>query len=71
MKEVIFYPPNVGEEVGYFESEHFVEEEAKRDPDSECTPLIDPWYDIHPYFPKIPDDYAPPSPSHVWLALYR
>ena len=37
----------------------------------QSAPLIDPWYDIHPYFPKIPDDYTPPSPSHVWLALYR
>ena len=46
----------------YSESDYFDEEEAQRDPDSECAPLIDPWYDIHPHFPKIPGDYAPSRP---------
>ena len=55
----------------YFESDHSDEEEARRDPNSECAPLIDPWYDVHPSFPKIPGDYVPPSPSHVWLTLCR
>ena len=63
--------PDVGEEAEYSELEHSDEEEAQHDPDSECAPLIDPWYDIHPHFPKIPSDYAPPPPGCVWLALCR
>ena len=73
-KEVASDPPavpDVGEEVEYSESKHFVGEETQRDPDSECAPLIDPWYDIHPHFPKIPSDYAPPPSGCVWLALCR
>ena len=71
-KEAIFDPPaalDVGEEAEYSESEHSDEEEAQRDPNNECAPLIDPWYDIHLHFPKIPGDYAPPPPGRVWLAL--
>ena len=74
-KEVIsalFATHDEGEKAVYSESDHSDEEEAQRDPDNECTPLINPWYDIHPYFPKILGDYAPPLPSsRVWLALYR
>ena len=33
--------------------------------------LIDPWYDVHSHFPKVPDDYTPPPPGRVWLALCR
>ena len=55
----------------YSESDHSDKDEARYDPGSECTPLIDPWYDVHPSFPKIPSDYVPPSSSHVWLALCR
>ena len=62
---------DVGEEAEYSESEHSDEEEAQRDLDSECAPLIDPWYDINPHFPKILGYYALPPPSHVWLALCR
>ena len=71
-KEVASDPPaipDVGEEAEYSESEHSVGEEAQRDPNNECAPLIDPWYEVHPYFPKVPSDYAPPPPSRVWLAL--
>ena len=71
-KEAISDPPaalDVGEETEYFKSEHSDEEEAQRDLDSECAPLIDPWYDVHPYFPKIPGDYAPPPLGRVWLVL--
>ena len=39
--------------------------------DSECTPLIDPWYDTHSHFPKMPGEYLPPPLSHVWLSLCR
>ena len=73
-KEVISDPPatrDVGEEAVYSELDHSDEEEAQRALDNEYAPFIDPWYDIHPHFPKIPSDYAPPSPGHVWLALCR
>ena len=73
-KKAIYDPPatpDVGEEAEYSELEHSDEEEAQHDLDSECAPLIDPWYDIHPHFPKIPSDYAPPPPGCVWLALCR
>ena len=71
-KEAIFDPPaalDVGEEVEYSELEHSDEDEAQCDPNNECTPLIDPWYDAHPHFPKSPSDYAPPPLGRVWLAL--
>ena len=71
-KEVIFAPPatrDVGEEAMYSESDYSDEEEAQCALNSECAPLIDPWNDIHPHFPKILDDYALPPPGRVWLAL--
>ena len=71
-KEAISNPPTAldeSEEAEYSESELFIEEEAQRDPDNECAPLINPWYDIRPHFPMIPYDYAPPPPGYVWLAL--
>ena len=44
---------------------------VQRNLDSECILLIDPWYDVHLHFPRIPGDYAPPPLSRVWLVLYR
>ena len=38
---------------------------------NECAPLIDPWYDTHAHFPKVPGDYTSPPLGHVWLALCR
>ena len=73
-QKVVSAPPatrDVGEEVVYSELDYFDEEEAQRDPDSECAPLIDPWYDVHPHFPKIPDDYASLPFGRVWLVLYQ
>ena len=70
-KEVASDPPavpDVGEEAEYSESEHSIGEKTQRNLDSECAPLIDPWYEVHPHFPKIPGDYAPPPPGRVWLA---
>ena len=61
--------PDVGEEMEHSESEQFAEEETQRDPNSECASLLNPWYEVHPHFPKVPGDYAPPPPGHVWLAL--
>ena len=67
-KEAVYDPrieQETGKEAVYSESDHFDEEEARRDPDSECAPLIDPWYDVHHSFLKIPGDYVPSSPSRV------
>ena len=61
-KEAISDPPtalDVGREAEYSKLEHSDKEEAQRNPNSECAPLIEPWYDVHPHFPKIPSDYAP------------
>ena len=71
-KEAIFDPPtalDVGKKAKYSESKNSDEEKAQCDPNSECTPLINPWYDIHPHFPKIPSDYVSPQPGRVLLAL--
>ena len=71
-KEVISYPPatrGVDEETVYSELDHFDEGETECDPDSEYAPLIDPWYDVHPHFPKIYGDYGLPPPGRVWLSL--
>ena len=73
-KKTISNPPatrGVGEEAEHSESDHSDEEEAQCDLDSECAPLINPWYNVHPHSPKIPGDYAPSSPGRVWLALCR
>ena len=53
-KAVAFDPPVVSEEMDRSDSERSIEEEAKRDPNGECAPLIDPWYETSPYFPKAP-----------------
>ena len=63
--------PDVGEEMDRFDLERSVEEETQRNPNSECAPLIDPWYEVNPYFPKIPGDYVPPPPGRVLIALVR
>ena len=60
---------NVGEEAAHSDSDHFDEEEARRDPNSKCTPLIDPWYDTYVHFPKVPGEYTPLG--CVWFALCR
>ena len=63
--------PDVGEEMEHSYSEQSAEEETQRDPNSECTPLINSWYEVHSYFPKVPGDNAPLPPGRVWLALVR
>ena len=60
---------DVGEEAAYFELDHSDEEEARRDPESECASLIDTWYDTHAHFPKVHGDYMLPLLGCVWLAL--
>ena len=70
-KAVAFDPPVVSEEVDRSDSERSIEEEAERDPDGVCAPLIDPWYETSPHFPKVPGEYVPPSPGHVLITLAR
>ena len=47
------------------------EEETERDLDSECAPLINPWYEINPHFPKVPGEYVPPPQGRVLITLVR
>ena len=71
-KGVALDPPveqEVEEEDVRSDSDYSDEEEARRDPDSECAPLINSWYNISPYFPKALGDYSSPPPGRVWLAL--
>ena len=73
-KEVVSDPSatyDEDEEAMCSESDSSDKEEAWRPLDSECAPLIDPWYDVHFHFPKVLSDYTPLPPGHVWLALYR
>ena len=58
---------DVGEEAAHSDSDYSDKEKAWHDPDSKCAPLMDPWYDTHDYFPKVPGEYMPPG--RVWLAL--
>ena len=69
-KEIASNPPtarDVGEEAVYSKSDHFDDEEARRAPNTERTPLIDPWYDIHAHFPKVPGDYMLPPQYRRFL----
>ena len=73
-KEIVFNAPatrDVGEEAVYSELDYSDKEEARRAPDNECALLIDPWYDTHAHFPKVPSDYTPLLPGCVWLTLCR
>ena len=69
-KAVASDSPAVPEEVERSDSKRSVEEETERDPDSECTPLIDPWYEINPHFP-VPGEYVPPPQGRVLITLVR
>ena len=73
-KEVAVDDPlakTVGEETPFSESDHSEEEEQGCDPNSECAPLIDPWYETHIHFLVVPSDYSPPLSGHVWLSICR
>ena len=63
--------PDVGEEMERSNSERSTEEETQRNPNSECAPLIDPWYEVNPHFPKVLGDYVPPPPGRVLIALVQ
>ena len=66
-------PPTktVGKETLLSELDHSKEEEGGRDPNSECPPLIDPWYGTHIHFPMVPSDCLPLPLSRVWLSICR
>ena len=68
-KKVASDSPAVPEEMERFDSERSTKEETERDPDSECAPLIDPWYEISPHFPKVPGEYVPPLQGRVLITL--
>ena len=70
-KAVAFDPPVVSEEVDRSNSERSIEEEAERNPDGECAPLIDSWYETSPYFLKVLGEYVPPPPGRVLITLVR
>ena len=56
---------DVGKEAPYPESECSDEGEGRCDLDSECAPLIYPWYDTYAHFPKVLGEYTPPLPGRV------
>ena len=60
---------NMGKEAPLSESDCFEEEEGGCDPNSECLPFIDPWYDAHTYFPVVLGDYLLPPAGRVWLYI--
>ena len=68
-KTVAYDSPAVPEKVERSDSERSTEEETERDPDSECAPLIDPWYEISPHFPKVPGEYVSPPQGRVLITL--
>ena len=70
-KTVAVDSPAVLEEVERSDSERSTEEETERDPDSKCAPLIDPWYEINPHFPKVPGEYVPLPQGRVLITLVR
>ena len=70
-KTVASDSPAVPKEVECSNSKRSTEEETECDPDSECAPLIDPWYEINPHFPKVPGEYVPPPPGRVLITLVR
>ena len=68
-KTVASDSPTVPGEVERSDSERSTEEETERDPDNECAPLIDPWYEISPHFPKVPGEYVSPPQGRVLITL--
>ena len=70
-KAVASDSPAVPEEVERSDLERSTEEETERDLDNECAPLIDPWYEIRPHFPKVPGEYVPPPQGRVLITLVR
>ena len=59
----------MGGKAPHSELDRSKEEEWGRDPSSECSSLIDPWYDTHMHFPMVPGNYTPPPSGRVWLSI--
>ena len=60
-KVVVDEPPmeaEKGEEAPHSKSDHSEEEEVGHDPNSECPPLIDLWYDTNSHFLVVPSNYS-------------
>ena len=71
-KEVVADDPpakTMGKEVPLSKSNLSGEEKGGRDPNNECLPLVDSWYNTHIHFPVVPDDYFPPLLGRVWLSI--
>ena len=71
-KEVATNDPStktIGKEAPLSKLDHFEEEEGGCDPNNECPPLIDSWYDTHIHFPVVLGDYLPPPLGHGWLSI--
>ena len=71
-KEVVADDPltkTMGKEVPLSKSNLSEEEKGGCDPNNECLPLVDPWYNTHIHFPMVPDDYLPLLPGRVWLSI--
>ena len=69
---VVENPPPEGEgdeEATPSKLSHSKAEGVARDPNSECPPFLDSWYDTHSYFLVVADDYTPHSLNRVWLSL--
>lgn len=71
-KEVITNDPlakTVGKEAPFSKSDHSKVEEGGYNPNSECLPLINSWFDAQIHFLVVLNDYLPLLPTHVWLSI--
>ena len=66
-------PPakTIGKDAPLSELKRSKEEEGGCDPNSECAPIIDLWYDTHIHFPVVPGDYLPLLSGRMWLSICR
>ena len=69
-KEVAANDPStkiMGKKAPISELDRFEEEEGGRNPNNECPPLIDLWYDAYIHFLVVLGDYLSPLVGCVWL----
>ena len=57
----------MGKKAPISELDRFEEEEGGRNPNNECPPLIDLWYDAYIHFLVVLGDYLSPLVGCVWL----
>lgn len=65
----LFVEVERGKQAPHFELNRFEDKEATHDPNSECPPFIDQWYDTYLHFLVVANDYLPPPLGHVWQSL--